>query len=958
MAQIVGKISNIFRCNLASIQSGGSKASVVLSADEVWLIDTTNSLTAGYSGECDAYIVGDGATAAGSLTLNRIDDEQPVQSSKKGTSSGGMYIILNGRSGEFSEYTKIDGEYNATGTIISPNSYWHSSPIAVKKGDVVYVKRQYGGGVWQFVKVDSSGGFLQGLVAIVSGTLEYTYTATEDMYISVCYLKSSSTAYRSLLSFTIASSGIYGEIQNLKNEFSNVYDDIDEIDIKIDGTTGDVTGYTKIDGEYGQNGNIISESSYWHSSPILLNKGETIYAERQYGGNYWQFVQVDSSGNFIKGLVPITDSLEYSYTTRATIYVSVCYLKATSTTYRELLALTITKPSIDDKFNFLEADIRTNSEDINTLEEDLAEAENGTNTDAVYTKESGGIGTGGTISSDNWRSTPILLNKGDVIEMVTTYQGSGTAIALTNSNEDWYRPLVLSSEKTAITGGYKCSYLAKEDCYIAVSYLSNGSTPRELTSLKITRGGIVGSVNLSVANSIESVGNKESYDLIFDNTCDIVDALYQSNDISSFANAAFEREKMLTEVAAMTNDDILVQGDCGYYDDGNGNITHGTITWKIYKNGILYIEGYGKFYDFIKGTSACLNIAQVNALVSSMGSDFWYYGFVHGNVNNITPPFAESAQVYDTDEVMHYSGKRYVPNGENTNPMNNAPYGYAAPWYIYRTDIDWSYQSHSVYDQHNPNGIKYDRICIKEDTTNGGITYIGNWTFYRACVDSLILPANAIKIGCWGVRYSPTMRTLVMGDLVTEIEDHGVSRHEALNALHISNALVTAGYGAFCMNSCLTHVSLPAATTTIGTMLVQGDSSLEKLELGSATAIPYQMTASCSKLGRITIPSTVTSIANYGVPSSKIKKVTIPSSVLSIGSLAFGARTLKVVTIDGQDVLDAQTDRESNGRLLMYAWRVLIKSTLTISDYIARYFDKIGEYNGYDVYDRAWDGIY
>lgn len=73
MGQVVGKVSDIFRCNLRAIQTGGSRANTILAADEVWLVDTTNSLTNSLSGNCDAYIVGDGTTAASALELKRIE---------------------------------------------------------------------------------------------------------------------------------------------------------------------------------------------------------------------------------------------------------------------------------------------------------------------------------------------------------------------------------------------------------------------------------------------------------------------------------------------------------------------------------------------------------------------------------------------------------------------------------------------------------------------------------------------------------------------------------------------------------------------------------------------------------------------------------------------------------------------------------------------------------------------
>lgn len=75
MGQIVGKISDIYRCNLRAIQTGGTKANTVLAADEVWLVDSTNSLSSAFSGDCDCYIIGNGSTAASSLTLHKMKDK-------------------------------------------------------------------------------------------------------------------------------------------------------------------------------------------------------------------------------------------------------------------------------------------------------------------------------------------------------------------------------------------------------------------------------------------------------------------------------------------------------------------------------------------------------------------------------------------------------------------------------------------------------------------------------------------------------------------------------------------------------------------------------------------------------------------------------------------------------------------------------------------------------------------
>lgn len=75
MGQIVTDKPIAVRCNLQAVQAGGSKATVVLTDGEVWLVDTANSNKGedGY-GKYDGYIVGNGTTPAVNLIVKKIDD--------------------------------------------------------------------------------------------------------------------------------------------------------------------------------------------------------------------------------------------------------------------------------------------------------------------------------------------------------------------------------------------------------------------------------------------------------------------------------------------------------------------------------------------------------------------------------------------------------------------------------------------------------------------------------------------------------------------------------------------------------------------------------------------------------------------------------------------------------------------------------------------------------------------
>lgn len=133
MGQIVGKVSDIFRCNLRAIQTGGTKANTVLAADEVWLVDTTNSLTNSLSGNCDAYIIGDGSTVASALVLRSMSDDEPTLLGKNSISTGGVKNVIDSIVGRSQSYE--NGKYiNSSGSTSNNSSYRITSYIPYTVG--------------------------------------------------------------------------------------------------------------------------------------------------------------------------------------------------------------------------------------------------------------------------------------------------------------------------------------------------------------------------------------------------------------------------------------------------------------------------------------------------------------------------------------------------------------------------------------------------------------------------------------------------------------------------------------------------------------------------------------------------------------------------------------------------------------------------------------------------------
>lgn len=157
MGQIVGKISDIYRCNLRAIQSGGTKANTVLAADEVWLVDSTNSLSSAYSGNCDCYIVGDGSTAATSLTLHAIADITLDEYSNQPVANKLLNKIINGQKQNY-----VSGYYLKTNGRLNSNSSWayQEDYTPVSYGDTVIFNSGTTNSSACFVMYDSNKAFL------------------------------------------------------------------------------------------------------------------------------------------------------------------------------------------------------------------------------------------------------------------------------------------------------------------------------------------------------------------------------------------------------------------------------------------------------------------------------------------------------------------------------------------------------------------------------------------------------------------------------------------------------------------------------------------------------------------------------------------------------------------------------------------------------------------------------
>ena len=213
-------------------------------------------------------------------------------------------------------------------------------------------------------------------------------------------------------------------------------------------------------------------------------------------------------------------------------------------------------------------------------------------------------------------------------------------------------------------------------------------------------------------------------------------------------------------------------------------------------------------------------------------------------------------------------------------------YTQPSPWYKYRNEPYISedgktilnsdgtkYLSATDYYNDNPNGYKIKNIVIDE-----GVTYIGDWAFYRVCVDELTIPEGVEETGIFCIRYSPTIKKINLPNSLKVLDDFAISRNYELETINFGTGLEKIGTAGLQSNTSLKSVSFPASLTQINTQLspaytnadinynavglLEGCTSLKTVSLGSVNSIP-QRTFLGTAIENVIIPNTVEYIGEY-----------------------------------------------------------------------------------------------
>lgn len=213
-----------------------------------------------------------------------------------------------------------------------------------------------------------------------------------------------------------------------------------------------------------------------------------------------------------------------------------------------------------------------------------------------------------------------------------------------------------------------------------------------------------------------------------------------------------------------------------------------------------------------------------------------------------------------------------------------------SPWYKYRYEPYISedgttilnsdgteYISATTYYASNPNEWYVESVVIEE-----GVTYLGDWAFYRICVEELTIPEGVEETGYFCIRFSPTLKTVNLPDSLKVLGDYGISRNYELETINFGDSLETIGRAGLNYNTSIESIILPDSVTEVNVLLntsgvysgsgdvdptnvglMENCYSLTEVSLGSITSIPQRTLNGASLLESIVIPNTVETIDEY-----------------------------------------------------------------------------------------------
>ena len=202
--------------------------------------------------------------------------------------------------------------------------------------------------------------------------------------------------------------------------------------------------------------------------------------------------------------------------------------------------------------------------------------------------------------------------------------------------------------------------------------------------------------------------------------------------------------------------------------------------------------------------------------------------------------------------------------------------------------------------------------CDSRDNSNAVIETATNTL--KIGLSSTKIP-NTVTIIGGGAFKGTTLKSIVIPEGVTEIENEAFSNCKSLETVSLPNSLERIYYDAF-RNSNISSISIPAGVKYIYDDAFYGCENLSTITVSNGNA-KYDSRDNCNALietatntilrgsSSTVIPNSVTTIERNAFRGLKIAKIVIPASVKKIGQWAFqDCKSLTTVVCKSKSVID------------------------------------------------------
>ena len=173
-----------------------------------------------------------------------------------------------------------------------------------------------------------------------------------------------------------------------------------------------------------------------------------------------------------------------------------------------------------------------------------------------------------------------------------------------------------------------------------------------------------------------------------------------------------------------------------------------------------------------------------------------------------------------------------------------------------------------------------------------GVTSIEPRVFEKcSSLSSIKMPEGVTSIEVYAFAYCSSLSSIKIPEGVTSIEGNAFEGCSSLSSIEMPEGVTSIESGAFRGCSSLSSIKIPEGVTSIGSGAFEDCSSLSSIKIPEGvTSIGNSAFSGCSSLSSIKIPEGVTSIGNSAFSGcSSLSSIKIPEGVTSIEGNAFGA---------------------------------------------------------------------